>query len=195
VPIDRDMRTLELPKRVDGKVGWRHHWQHGIIGALCYWACGSLGAVVFMIAACAQHFNVVHEARSPFYHPTAPPIARHPCHCPATAPSPPSMTCLPIIRQVGVQLGLKRSKQEVEQAQVDAYIVLRVKAVLAVLKNCATEEARIEYGILLAALAPERLAERAAAGMMRKVAARLGVQRGTRSYSKSIYYLGRYTGI
>ena len=64
------------------------------------------------------------------------------------------------------------------QAETDAYIIERVKAALYVLKNCESETARIEYGILLAALAPERLAMRDPKGMIRKVAERLGVQRG-----------------
>ena len=80
----------------------------------------------------------------------------------------------------------------VTQAETDAYIIERVKAVLHVLKYCQSEEARIEYGILLAALAPERLASGDHKGMIKQVAERLSVQRGTRSF-KSTYYEGRYT--
>ena len=67
-----------------------------------------------------------------------------------------------------------------------------MKAALHSLKHCSSEAARIEYGIVLAALAPERLGLRDPRGMIRKVADRLGVQRGTRSY-KSAYYNGRFT--
>ena len=59
------------------------------------------------------------------------------------------------------------SKQDADQAQVDVVHYRAChKAVLYVLKHCAPKDARIEYGILLAALAPERLAlaERAAGG-------------------------------
>jgi hypothetical protein len=94
--------------------------------------------------------------------------------------------------QVGEHLGLMLSKEAVTQAETDAYIIERVKAVLHVLKYCQSEEARIEYGILLAALAPERLASGDHKGMIKQVAERLSVQRGTRSF-KSTYYEGRYT--
>jgi hypothetical protein len=92
---------------------------------------------------------------------------------------------------VGKRLGLCLSKEAVQQAETDAYIIERVKAVLHVLKHCQSEVARVEYGTILAALAPERQGERARGGMMRRVAARLGVQRGTKSF-KSAYYNGRY---
>jgi hypothetical protein len=48
------------------------------------------------------------------------------------------------------------SKEAATQAETDAYIIQRVKAALHVLKHCQSEAASIEYGILLAALAPER---------------------------------------
>jgi hypothetical protein len=94
--------------------------------------------------------------------------------------------------QVGEHLGLILSKEAVTHAETDAYIIERVKAVLHVFKHSHSEAARIEYGILLAAFAPERLAARDPKGMIRRVAERLGVQRGTRSY-KSAYYNGRFT--
>ena len=47
------------------------------------------------------------------------------------------------------------------------------KAVLQVLKYNHTESARIEYGILLAALAPQRLTKGDQEGMIKKVADRL----------------------
>lgn len=133
--------------------GWRRHWRRGVYGFLAAWAAGSLGVVIFILAECAVHFDVV--------------------------------------AAVGQKLGLVLSTEEVKQAEVDAYIVERIKAVLHVLKNCQSEQARIEYGIILAALAPVRLAERSRGGMIRKVAERIGVQRGTRSY-KSAYYDGRF---
>ena len=97
-----------------------------------------------------------------------------------------------VVEAVGKRLGLVLSEEKVAQAEVDAHIIERVKAALHVLKHCQSEVARIEYGILLAALAPVRLGARDPKGMIRKVAERLGVQRGTRSY-KSAYYNGRFT--
>ena len=96
-----------------------------------------------------------------------------------------------VVDAVSQRLGLSLAKEAVEQATTDAYIVDRIKAALYVLKHCQSETARVEYGTILAALAPERLGERARGGMIRRVAMRLGVQRGTRSY-KSVYYDGRY---
>ena len=138
----------------DSTRGWRWHWRRGVYGFLSAWAAGSLGVVIFILAECVLHFDVV------------------------TA--------------VGKKLGLVMSAEGVKQAEVDAYIVERIKAVLYVIKYCQSEQARIEYGIILAALAPERLAERSIGGMIRKVAERIGVQRGTRSY-KSAYYNGRFS--
>ena len=70
-----------------------------------------------------------------------------------------------VIDEVGEQLGLKLSQEEVKQANVDAYIIERIKGVLGVLKLCSSESARVEYGTLLTALAPPRLAERDQSGM------------------------------
>ena len=61
-----------------------------------------------------------------------------------------------VVEAVGKHLGLVLSEEAVAQAEVDAHIIERVKAVLHVLKYCQSEVARIEYGILLAALAPVR---------------------------------------
>ena len=48
VPIDRtQMDPDELPPG-DEQRGWRTHWRRGIHGALCSWAKGKLGAIVFM---------------------------------------------------------------------------------------------------------------------------------------------------
>ena len=152
-PIDPTNLEVSLPDG-DETRGWRRHWRRGLFGALAAWAGGSQGAVVFMLAECILHFEVVSA--------------------------------------VGKRLGLTLSKEAVVQAETDAYIIKRIKAALHVLKYCQSEAARIEYGIPLAALAPERLAERNAKGMIRKVTDRLGVQRGTRSY-KSAYYNGRFT--
>ena len=152
-PIDPTNQEVNLPDG-DQTRGWRNHWRRGLFGAIAAWAGGSQVAVIFMLAECILHFEVVNA--------------------------------------VGIRLGLTLSKEAVVQAETDAYIVERVRAVLHVLKYCQSEAARIEYGILLAALAPERLDERNGKGMIRKVADRLRVQRGTRSY-KSAYYNGRFT--
>ena len=106
----------------DATRGWRKHWRRGMYGAIVSWAAGSQGAVIFMLAECVLHFNVV-EA-------------------------------------VGKRLGLVLSEEAVAQAEIDTYIIERVKAALHVLKHCQSEAARIEYGIVLAALAPERLGVR-----------------------------------
>ena len=97
-----------------------------------------------------------------------------------------------VVEAVGKRLGLVLSQEAVAEAEIDAYIIERVTGALHVLKHCQSEAARVEYGILLAALAPVRLGARDPKGMIRKVAERLGVQRGTRSY-KSAYYNGRFT--
>ena len=66
------------------------------------------------------------------------------------------------------------------EAKTDAYIVARLKAAIAVLKRCATEAQRIDFHVILGAVAPERKAGRDMAGMIRRVAGRLNVQRGSR---------------
>ena len=76
--------------------------------------------------------------------------------------------------QLGEALGIVMSEEAVVQAEIDAYIIERVRAALYVLKHCQSEAARIEYGILLAALAPVRLNTRDPKGMIRKVAERHG---------------------
>ena len=66
------------------------------------------------------------------------------------------------------------------------------KSIYKFLRQEFLRQGNVLYGILLAALAPERMGERDPRGMIRKVAERLEVQRGTRSY-KSAYYNGRFT--
>ena len=63
-----------------------------------------------------------------------------------------------------------------------------IKEVLHILKLCATEEQRLEYGFLLRALAPPRVKRGDMAGMINKVAARLEVQYGTRFMSRSVHF-------
>jgi hypothetical protein len=58
--------------------------------------------------------------------------------------------------QVAERLGLKLSKQAVEQAKTDAYIVDRLKAALHQLKQCRSKDEWLDYHIILAAIAPER---------------------------------------
>ena len=70
---------------------------------------------------------------------------------------------------------------QAREAETNALIVDRAVAVLMRLKACDTEQARREYHIVLGALAPPLLAERAAMGMARRVAARLRVRRGRRA--------------
>lgn len=54
-----------------------------------------------------------------------------------------------------------------------------IKAALHILKACATEQQRLQYGVLLAAAAPPLLKRGDKAGMIRKVAARLQVPYGS----------------
>lgn len=64
--------------------------------------------------------------------------------------------------------------------KVDKYIVGRIVAALRQLKQCRTEEERVGYHIVLAALAPELESVRSQAGMGRAVSERLGIARGAR---------------
>ena len=83
-------------------------------------------------------------------------------------------------RQVADRLNFKLSAWEMKQSETDAYIVARLKAALAVLKHCTSEAQRVDLHVILSAVAPERRAEHDQAGMIRRVAERLGVQRGSR---------------
>jgi hypothetical protein len=87
--------------------------------------------------------------------------------------------CLPCW-QVAERLNLKLSAEEVKQAKTDAYIVTRLKAALAVLKRCATEAQRVDLHVILGAVAPERHTKGDQSGMIKRVADRLDVQRGSR---------------
>eukprot|EP00966_Prymnesium_polylepis_P125652 2905004-Prymnesium_polylepis.1 len=60
VEIDRNQRECALP-RGDESRGWFDHWRRGVGGALLGWAKGSLGAIIFMLAACTRYFGVVDE--------------------------------------------------------------------------------------------------------------------------------------
>eukprot|EP00966_Prymnesium_polylepis_P171952 3976256-Prymnesium_polylepis.1 len=60
VEIDRSRRDRCLPPGDDTR-GWFHHWRRGVGPTLRGWAAGSLGAIIFMLAACAREFDVVDE--------------------------------------------------------------------------------------------------------------------------------------
>ena len=45
----------------DGTVGWRHHWRHGLIGCIRYWAGGSRANVAKMLVGLADYFGVKDE--------------------------------------------------------------------------------------------------------------------------------------
>ena len=60
VLIDRNRLDRSLPPG-DELRGWHNHWRRGIYTKLRGWAAGSLGAIVFMLAACAREFDVVDE--------------------------------------------------------------------------------------------------------------------------------------
>lgn len=80
------------------------------------------------------------------------------------------------VSQVADALNVERAKQ----AETDTYIVERSIAALSVLKRCRTEEQRVEFHIVMSALAPERESARSYDGMIRRVAERLGLRRGAR---------------
>jgi hypothetical protein len=58
---EADPQQASLPR--GERDGWHKHWRRGLFGALQSWAAGSRGAIVYMLAACATHFNVVREVR------------------------------------------------------------------------------------------------------------------------------------
>eukprot|EP00966_Prymnesium_polylepis_P333121 7388590-Prymnesium_polylepis.1 len=47
-----------VPQMTDGPSGWRHHWRHGMVGAVRYWAGGSRANVVKMLVGLAGDFGV-----------------------------------------------------------------------------------------------------------------------------------------
>jgi len=67
------------------------------------------------------------------------------------------------------------------QAETDTYIVDRLVVALDILKGCPTEQHRSEFRLALALVAPTRVVAGDQAGMVRRVSARLRVQRGKRS--------------
>lgn len=77
-------------------------------------------------------------------------------------------------------MGFGLTEEEVLNARVDAYIVNRIKRVVVQLKQCRTEEERVDYHVVLCAIAPTRESERSQAGMIRAVSQRIGVARGAR---------------
>lgn len=82
-------------------------------------------------------------------------------------------------------MGFGMTQEEVADAKVDKYIISRLKAALNQLKQCRTEDERADYHTVSAAVAPTRETERDKAGMIRKVAARLGLERGARYNKKT----------
>lgn len=71
IEIDRDQREIKPP--VDPHTGLRSdnesrgfllHWRRGVARKLRGWANGSLGVIIFMLAACIRYFDVVDEVGS-----------------------------------------------------------------------------------------------------------------------------------
>ena len=64
VPVPREGEAVTkkavLPSGDDER-GWQNHWRRGVHGALQSWAKGDRGAVVYMLAKCAEHFGVIKE--------------------------------------------------------------------------------------------------------------------------------------
>mmetsp|Transcript_47265 Transcript_47265/g.100888 ORF Transcript_47265/g.100888 Transcript_47265/m.100888 type:complete len:81 (-) Transcript_47265:94-336(-) len=56
--IDSDQSDVGAVELRDGEQGWRHHWRHGMIGAVQFCADGSRPAVVKMQVGLADAFNV-----------------------------------------------------------------------------------------------------------------------------------------
>lgn len=85
-----------------------------------------------------------------------------------------------VVDAVAERLNLKMTKEEVEQAQTDRCIVDRLVAAIHQLKQCRSEEEWTFYRVVLAAVAPQREQPGSTTGMIRKISARLKVQRGSR---------------
>ena len=81
-------------------------------------------------------------------------------------------------------MGFGLTKDEVEASKTDKYIVDRLRAALHQLKQCRDWAEWADYHTVLAAAAPIREAVGKGKGMMAKVAARLGVEPGSR-YTKA----------
>ena len=68
VPIDRERRDVAPPGGLgDGSRGgeesrtWMEHWRRGPARKLRGWAAGSLGVIIYMLAALVRYFDVVDE--------------------------------------------------------------------------------------------------------------------------------------
>ena len=96
------------------------------------------------------------------------------------------ITYFKVVDSVAERLGLRLSKEEVEQAKVDRYIVDRLKSALHQLKQCRSAAEQTDYGVGLAMVTPTREAAGNKSGMMSKVFARLGVQGGSRRRLKQL---------
>lgn len=81
-------------------------------------------------------------------------------------------------------MGFTLSREEQEELKVDKYIVDRLVACMAQLKQCRSEAERQDYHVVLGAVAPTRESQGSPQGMIRAVCARLRVSRGSR-YIKS----------
>lgn len=82
--------------------------------------------------------------------------------------------------RVAERVGFGVRREDLKEAHTDCYIVDRVRSALQVRKGCHTESQGNQFHLLLGAVAPERERERCREGMIRRVAERIGVQRGTR---------------
>ena len=77
-------------------------------------------------------------------------------------------------------MGFGLTEEEVAASKTDAYIVDRLRAALHQLKQCRSEEERVDYHTVLTAVAPTREAACDTKGMIAKVASRLRVEPGSR---------------
>ena len=87
--------------------------------------------------------------------------------------------------QVSERLGLKLSKEDVEQAKVDKEIVDRLTAALHQLKQCRSEDERVDYHVVLGAVAPKREKRGDHNGWMNAIFKRLRVTPGSRYVQKT----------
>jgi len=65
----RAVELIEMPARQPreprtGQHGYLHHTRHGLVGAVAYWAGGSLAIAVTMIVALIVHLKVVDKVRA-----------------------------------------------------------------------------------------------------------------------------------
>ena len=155
----RNEEPAQARKREEGV--WFTHWRRGISGAFKSWAKGSRTELIRMITRTAWAFGVSRFVAQG---------ASLPLH------TRPSFTHISFTCYCCLSLELD------ETAATDKYIAGRIKAVLQHLKGRRTEAERQDYHVILSSIAPEEnnIDPLHSAGMIGKVASRLGLKRNIR---------------